>query len=103
MSYGGRKQGGSGKYVNVGALWKKKTGEGKTFLSGSFQLGGKDSPKLTISIFPNDYKEKDGDQAPDYKITAQRESNGKYLGVEAFLAAVSGGGSGSASGDDIPF
>jgi len=47
----------------IGALWSKKTGDGKTFLSGFLNdLSG----DISIAIFKNDRKEKENQ--PDFNI-----------------------------------
>lgn len=52
------------KSVELGALWKKKDKNGKTYLTGSvniFPYG-----QVNVTIFENNYKTKDNH--PDYKI-----------------------------------
>lgn len=51
---------------NIGALWKRSTESGKTFLSGTIEETRFDGTglKLKVSIWPNDAK-KDGSKQPD--------------------------------------
>lgn len=54
----------------IGALWKRKTQDGKTFLSGVIQDMRGD---INVAVFANDRKEKDNQ--PDFNIvrSEQRE------------------------------
>jgi uncharacterized protein (DUF736 family) len=66
----------------IGALWKRKSQDGKTFLSGVIQdLRG----DINIAVFVNDRKDKDNQ--PDYNIVRseqkeqkERTDNDDFLG-----------------------
>lgn len=47
---------------NIGALWKKEK-NGKTFLSGTIEIG---AIKVKVCVFKNDRKDKE--TSPDYRI-----------------------------------
>lgn len=47
----------------IGSLWVKKTRDGKSFLSGSIEVG---EQKIRIVIWPNDFKY--SEKSPDFKV-----------------------------------
>lgn len=51
------------KEKSIGALWKKESSKGTTFLSGELEIEGK---KHRIVVFKNTYKEQE--KHPDYRI-----------------------------------
>jgi len=61
----------------IGALWKKKTNEGKVFLSGVVEYSEefveklKKEKKVFITVFNNGYK-KEGDKKPDFEINLSK-------------------------------
>lgn len=74
--------------VRVGALWIKEK-DGRRFLSGTLELGGREGTKVNIAVFPNDRKAP-GSKQPDYNITSDSELPGP-------------GGSVPAGADEVPF
>lgn len=74
--------------VRVGALWIREK-DGRRFLTGTLELGGREGTKVNIAVFPNDRKEK-GTKQPDYNITSD--------------SALPAPGGGVPAGDDeVPF
>ena len=52
----------------IGALWKKRTRDGKQFLAGNIEVDGK---KIPIVVFANDRKTEE--RFPDYNILPGRD------------------------------
>jgi uncharacterized protein (DUF736 family) len=50
----------------IGALWKRESEKGKTYLSGVLDMGA--FGEVRVSIFKNDRKEKENQ--PDYRLPA---------------------------------
>ena len=65
----------------IGALWSRKTKDGKTFLSGILNdLSG----DIQIAVFKNDRKEKENQ--PDYQIIlSQKKEEGKSTNNDDFF------------------
>ena len=66
------------KSVELGALWKKKDKNGKTYLTGSMNIFP--HGQVNVSIFENSYKTKDNQ--PDYKIFYTPVSSKDDKGVQ---------------------
>lgn len=79
------------KKIPLTGLWKKTTKNGMEFLSGNL------SPKASLLIFPNGYKQKETD--PDYYIyLAPNEPKEKRLDTTGIQPRPS-----TLTNDDIPF
>ena len=67
--------------MEIGALWKRKSGDGKSFLSGVIEFPGINIP---VAIFPNENKK--ADNHPDFKVVwskpqeKKQESNNSFSG-----------------------
>ena len=53
----------------VGALWKRESEKGKTYLSGVLDMGA--FGEVRVSIFKNDRKEKENQ--PDYNVVLSND------------------------------
>ena len=51
----------------IGGLWLKKDKNGKTYMSGTMELQGRDGPKTNFMVYKNEHKEP-GSKHPDYQI-----------------------------------
>jgi len=68
----------------IGALWAKKTKNGKPMFSGMIEVQGE---KINIVCFLNSYKRED--KHPDYKILISRpRDSGEYAQAEGFAPIV---------------
>jgi len=57
----------------IGALWKRESEKGKTYLSGVLDMGA--FGEVRVSIFKNDRKEKENQ--PDYHVVLSGEAGGE--------------------------
>lgn len=92
----------------IGALWKRTTKSGKTFLSGIIEETRFDGTelKLKISIWTNDAK-KDGSKQPDCVVYLDdykgREAEAKPAPAPADESPFPGEGDIPSEDDEIPF
>ena len=62
------------KSIELGALWKKKDKNGKTYLTGSINIFP--HGQVNVAIFENSYKQ--NDNHPDYKLYYTPKSNDSH-------------------------
>lgn len=57
----------------IGALWKKQSRSGVSFMSGKINWRGEN---IKITVFQNSYK--NNDKQPDFNIIASNDGNNNY-------------------------
>ena len=72
------------KMMEIGAIWLKKTSEGKPYMSMNIEFPG---TKIQCAIFKNEQKEKDNQ--PDYRVVWSPQKKGSNT---------AGGGSNDSNG-----